>query len=366
MSIPDIATFFRIDPVEEGQLETPVPVIDLDVVARNVLRWQERCDALGLANRPHIKTHKLVGLARFQLAAGAQGITVQKLGEAEVMAAGGITDLLMTFNIVGAPKLRRLAALARRTAISVVADNTAVVDGLARAGRDAGREIGVLVECDTGAARNGVQSPEAAAELAGLIEATDGVRYGGLMTYPAAGMRTTAAAFLAQARDRIAASGIGTNVISTGGSPEMWNDEGLEVATEYRAGTYIYNDRALVAAGACTLADCALTVHATIVSVPTPDRAIIDAGSKALTSDLVGQDDFGSLPDLADARVYKVNEEHGHVDISVMADRPAVGDVVRVLPNHACPVSNLYDRVALARSGRLLGLTRVDARGLVW
>ncbi len=366
MTTSDIVTYFDIVPIEDGQLETPVPVIDLDVVERNVRRWQKRCDALGLSNRPHIKTHKLVGLAKFQLAVGASGITVQKLGEAEAMADAGITDMLMTFNVVGAPKLRRLAALARRTGISVVADSAEVVDGIARAGRDAGREIAVLVECETGACRNGVQSPEAAAELARRIDAADGVRFGGLMTYPAAGKRTASAAFLAQARDRIAEVGLETPVISSGGSPDMWSDEGLDVVTEYRAGTYVYFDRALVAYGACTLADCALKVRTTVVSVPTADRAILDAGSKALTSDLLGLPDHGCAPALSDARVYKLNEEHGYLDISAVDPKPKVGEVVEILPNHACPVSNLFDRIALSRGGRLLGLTRVDARGLVW
>jgi D-serine deaminase-like pyridoxal phosphate-dependent protein len=366
MTARGIKTYFDIEPIVDEMLETPVPVVDLDVAERNIRRWQARCDQLGIANRPHIKTHKLTGLARFQLDVGARGICVQKLGEAEVMAEAGISDILMTFNVVGAPKLERLAALAKRTGISLVADNADVVAGIGAAGRSAGREIDVLVECETGAGRNGVQSPLAARELAVLIDRTEGTRYGGLMTYPATGTRSAAAAILAEARDLIADAGLETRVVSTGGSPEMWSDEGLDVATEYRAGTYVYFDRSLIAADACTLADCALTVRTTVVSVPTDDRAILDAGSKALTSDLIGLQDFGCVPDLGDARVYKLNEEHGYLDISGTDRKPTVGDVIDVLPNHACPVSNLFDRVALAQGGKLLGLTRVDARGLVW
>lgn len=362
----EIQDYFTVEPIAEGMFETPCPVIDLDITERNLRRWQARCDALGLANRPHVKTHKLTGLARFQIALGARGITVQKLGEAEVMADAGISDMLITFNVVGAPKLARLAALARRTAIAVVADNLAVVAGLGAAGRAAGRAISVLVECDTGAGRNGVTTPAAAAALARAIEATEGLGYGGLMTYPATGMRRQAATFLAEARDLIAKAGLTTATISTGGTPDMWQDEGLEVATEYRAGTYAYFDRSLIAGGVCTTLDCALTVRATVVSVPTPERAILDAGSKALTSDLLGLPDHGAVPALGDARVHKINEEHGLLDISGLATKPAVGDMVDILPNHVCPVSNLYDKVALMRGGRVLGLTRVDARGLVW
>ena len=151
----DILKHFQFEDVGTRleDLETPVPVIDIDVVERNLTRWQARCDAMGFANRPHIKTHKLVPLAHAQMELGAKGITVQKLGEAEVMADGGISDMLLTFNVVGRHKLERLAALAQRTGIKVVADNTDVLEGLSHAASLAGRDIIVLVECDTGAGR---------------------------------------------------------------------------------------------------------------------------------------------------------------------------------------------------------------------
>jgi len=174
MSSKDITSYFRFEPEAKRieDLETPVPVIDIGVVERNLKRWQERCDKLRLGNRPHIKTHKLVALAKYQMALGAKGITVQKLGEAEVMADAGIRDMLLTFNVVGDRKLGRLADLAKRTDISVVADNEVVVEGLGRAGVAAGRDLSVLVECDTGSKRNGVQSPAAAARLAKVIDQT--------------------------------------------------------------------------------------------------------------------------------------------------------------------------------------------------
>jgi D-serine deaminase-like pyridoxal phosphate-dependent protein len=346
-------------------LETPVPVIDLDVVERNLGRWQERCDAAGLANRPHIKTHKLVPLARHAIDLGAHGLTVQKLGEAEVMADAGITDLLLTYNIVGAPKLRRLADLARRTGIAVVADHADVVAGLGEAGTAAGRDIAVLVECDTGAGRNGVQTPEAAAALARLIDATPGLSYGGLMTYPKAGTRTATAAFLDAAREAAAAAGLDTAVVSSGGSPDMWSDEGLGGISEYRAGTYAYFDRSLVARGTCGFEDCALTVLSTVVSRPVPGRALIDAGSKALTMDLIGQTHYGVVRGLGDAPVYELNEEHGYLDVSAAPEPPQIGDLVRVVPNHVCPVSNLYDEVVILRGDEVLGAVPVDARGKV-
>ena len=363
----DILRHFRFEPAARRieELETPVPVIDIEVVERNLRRWQERCDAAGLANRPHVKTHKLVPLAQAQLALGARGITVQKLGEAEVMADAGIEDLLLTFNVVGAPKIARLAALARRIDMSVTADSAAVVAGVGTAGEAANRPIRVLVECDTGAGRCGVQTPEEAAELARAIDRTKGIRFGGLMTYSKPGTRAATEAFLAQAKGLCERAGLGVETVSTGGSPEMWLDEGLGIATEYRAGTYVYNDRSLVARGTCGFEDCALTVLATIVSRPTPDRAILDAGSKALTSDLLGLQGYGVIRELDGARIYDVNEEHGYVDVSEVSGKPAVGDLVRVIPNHCCPVSNLFDRVVFVRGEEVLGAVRVDARGLV-
>jgi D-serine deaminase-like pyridoxal phosphate-dependent protein len=362
-----ITDYFTFEPAGDriADLDTPVPVIDIDVVDRNLKRWQERCDKLGIGNRPHIKTHKLAPLARYQVALGAIGVTVQKLGEAEVMADAGIDDLLLTFNIVGAAKLKRLADLVRRVTMTVVADDPAVVKGLGEAGRMAGRDVRVLVECDTGAGRNGVQTPEAAAALAREIDATPGVTYRGLMTYPAPGTRLKAEAFLTEARDLVAKAGLATDVVSTGGSPEMWSDEGLGVATEYRAGTYVYFDRSLVARGTCGWDDCALTVLATVVSRPTPERALIDAGSKALTMDLLGLEGYGVVHALNDAPLYALNEEHGYLDISRLDAKPSIGDLVRVTPNHVCPVTNLFDRVVFVRGDEVLGAVKVDARGAV-
>jgi D-serine deaminase-like pyridoxal phosphate-dependent protein len=367
MSSRDITSYFRFEPAPKRieDLETPVPVIDIDVVERNLKRWQERCDEIGIANRPHIKTHKLVALAKYQLALGAKGITVQKLGEAEVMADAGVRDLLLTFNVVGASKLERLADLARRSDISVVADNATVVEGLGRAGIEAGRDIAVLVECDTGGKRNGVQSPQAAVDLAKLIDRTNGVTYGGLMTYPRPGTRKEAEAFLTEARDLAGKAGLASRTITTGGSPDMWSDDGLAVATEYRSGTYVYFDRSMAERGVCTYDDVALTVLATVVSRPTGERALIDAGTKTLTSDLLGLKGYGVVRALDNATLYEANEEHGFLDISGLAAKPKVGDLVRITPNHVCPVSNLFDRVVFVKGNDVLGAVKVDARGLV-
>lgn len=367
MKLLNILDHFEIEDVGHRieDLETPVPIVDLDVVECNLKKWQARCDAFGIANRPHIKTHKLVGFAKYQLALGAMGITVQKLGEAEVMADAGISDMLVAFNVVGKLKLERLTALVERTSIIVVADNVEMLEGLSYAGNKAGREIGILVECDTGARRNGVQSPQQAANLAKAIDSKSGLLFSGLMTYPPNGGRAKSTDILIEAAALINRAGLETKIISTGGSPDMWMDEGLLGATEYRAGTYLYFDRSLAERKVCTYNDCALHVLATVVSRPTNERAMIDAGSKSLTSDLMGMRGFGVVPSLGFAPIYNMSEEHGFLDISKCKNKPNVGDLLRVLPNHVCPVTNLFNKVVFIRGIDVIGAVKVDARGKV-
>lgn len=348
-----------------SELETPAVLIDLDRVEANLGKAQAFADQAGLKLRPHIKTHKLPRFARRQVELGAVGITVQKLGEAEVMADAGLDDLLLTFNIIGPAKLRRLAALHARVTIRVVADSAECVAGLAAAFTDPARPLGVFVECDTGMGRCGVQSPQAALALARDIRAAPGLAFAGLMTYPAAGKYREAAAWLAAAKALFGAEGIAVPDITTGGTPDIWHADEAGVATEYRPGTYIYMDRSQVAAGAARYEDCALTVLATVVSRPTDSRAIIDAGSKTLTSDLLGLEGYGHVLDFPEARIVGLSEEHGTLDVSACPVKPGIGDTIRIVPNHCCPVSNLFDRVTLIRDGEVVETVPVAARGRV-
>ncbi|MDE2384837.1 MAG: alanine racemase [Alphaproteobacteria bacterium] len=367
LSAAQAEALFDFEPVGASlhELETPVPIIDFDVMLANLIRWQMHCDRLGIANWPHIKTHKLVPMAKLQIALGAAGLCVQKLGEAEVMAAAGLHDMLLTFNVVGESKVRRLAAVMRNTNIAVVADNETMLAGLADAAKSAGRKLEVLVECDTGLGRNGVQTPAAALALAQAIASSSHLTFGGLMTYPPAFKRQQVASFIASAKELLQKAGVPCPRVSSGGSKDLWDDAGLADVTEYRAGTYIYNDRQMVAAKSCTFAQCAEHVLATVVSVPTAGRAIIDAGSKALTSDLGGVDGYGVVPELGFAKIYAVNEEHGYLDISAAPRRPKVGERVKIVMNHTCPVNNLFDKVVFGRGDRVLGAIKIDARGKV-
>ena len=348
------------------RIDTPAVLIDLEVARRNVERYQAYCDGHGLALRPHVKTHKLPRLARAQLDAGAVGIVAQKVSEAEVMVDAGLGDVLIAYNVLGEAKRRRLRALAGRAdALSVVADNPETVDGLAGAFADAPRALPVLVECDTGAARNGVQTPAEAVRLARRIDAAPGLAFAGLMTYPPIGGGAAVAAFVTEATALLDAAGLPCPTVSSGGSPDMWRAHEVPGVTEVRIGTYVYNDRSLVERGACAEGDCALHVLATVVSVPAPGRAVIDAGSKALTSDLIGLDGYGRVVGHGAVRVDALSEEHGVLRWDDGSRPFAVGDRVRVLPNHACPVSNLFDAVWLTEDGETAEREVVAARGAV-
>ncbi len=343
------------------EIDTPAILIDVNRVQANIKKAQAHADAIGVKLRPHIKTHKLPFFARRQLEAGAVGITCQKLGEAEVMADAGIVDIFLPYNILGKEKLDRLYALHQRITISVTVDNSTSLEGLVSRFNNEGRPLTVLVECDTGMGRCGVQTPEEALELARQIEQSKGLRFGGLMTYPATGKAEQAEQWLVQARDLLAANNIQCETISSGGTPDMWRSPKESVITEYRPGTYIYFDRYQVAKGAATLDDCALTVLSTIVSHPTPDRAIIDAGSKALSSDTLGLADFGELAGRTDARVTGLSEEHGTLKGDITGLK--VGDKVRVIPDHVCVVSNLFDEVHLISGDDVIDILPVAARG---
>lgn len=350
-----------------SQIATPMPVIDEDRLAANIVRAQAYMTAHGLAFRPHIKTHKIPAVARAQLEAGAVGINCQKLTEAEVFADAGFEDILITYNILGAARLTRLKALNDRVAtLRVVADSATTVAGLAAAFAGA-KPLRVLIECDTGGGRVGVQSPEAAVALAETIAAAPGLRFDGLLTYPAVGGAGRVEAFLASAMALLDEKGIACPVRSNGGSPDLWKAHLVPSATEHRAGTYVYNDRSMVRAGECTQGDLAMHVLATVVSRPTPVRAVLDAGSKALTSDLLGFPDHGEIEGLPGARIVSLSEEHAVVDLSACTSRlPEVGDMVRVIPNHTCVVSNLFDRMVFHRGGIVTRVEPVAARGTVW
>lgn len=347
-------------------LDTPCVLVDLDIVDRNIDAAQALLSRIGLANRPHVKTHKIPQIAMRQLAAGAVGLTCQKISEAEVFADAGCSDIFIPYNIVGDVKLARLQALAGRVKLTVSADSAETIGGLARWFRNASAPLGVLVECDTGQHRCGVRRPEDVPALASLIARSPGLHFLGLMTYPPRGRNADVNAWLERAHGLCIGAGLSVTTVSVGGTPQLPDAGDFKVATEYRPGTYVYNDRSLVAKGLFGWDRCALRVAATVVSRPDENLAIIDAGSKTITTDLMGLEGFGYIPEYPEARLRALNEEHGYLDLAAVGGgRPRIGEVITVIPNHACVVSNMVDSVIFHRGGDVEGRVPVAARGRV-
>lgn len=348
-----------------SELDTPAVTIDLDRLAANISRVQGMVAARGIGNRPHIKTHKIPAIAKMQMDAGAVGITCQKLGEVDVFTEAGVADdILITFNLVGEKKTDRLMELSSRVKrLAVVADNDTVVRGLSEAGVRHGRDVPILIECDTGFGRNGVQSPEAARELGRLAMNLPRIRFEGLMTFPNKAPGT--GEFLSRAIELFEADRIPVPVVSGGGTPALMTIADFPMVTEHRAGTYVYNDVMTVSSGFATWDECAMHVRATVVSVPTANRAIVDAGSKVLTREQYFVKDFGRVVEYPGAVVGNVSEEHGMLDFSQATGRPKVGEVVSIIPNHCCVVSNMMDEVHGVRGGKVEVVWPVAARGKV-
>jgi D-serine deaminase-like pyridoxal phosphate-dependent protein len=332
------------------QFGTPAVVIDLDVVERNIARVQALCDAAGIANRPHIKTHKSPVIAAMQRDAGARGITCQKLGEAEIMAENGHDDILISYNILGEEKLNRLGRLLSRARVTVAADNPVVVAGLPQAAAIAGRDLDVVVECDTVA-------------LARDIASRPGLSFAGFMLYPPENAVAETQAFLDAAKAGVREHGLEPRIVSSGGTPNLVHLGKIKGVTEHRAGTSVFNDRMMLAAGVARLEDCALTVYATVVSRAGPERGILDSGSKTLTYDTGGLEGHGLILEHPQAKIARFAEEHGFLDLSACNDRPSVGDVVRIVPNHVCVVVNMVDRLVAVRGDEVVGELPVAARG---
>jgi len=297
---------------------TPCAVIDMDRVERNIARIQKACDDAGIANRPHIKTHKNPTIAKMQVAAGA---------------------------------------------MTVAADNSTVVAGLPKAAAASGRPLSVVVECDTGRKRAGVETPAEAIALAREIAASEGLAFAGFMLYPTETGWAEAQKFYDEALAGVRAYGLDAKIVSTGGTPNLVNIGKLKGGTEHRFGTYIYNDRMQVAAGSATWDDCALHIYSTVVSRAAPERGILDAGSKTLTTDTGGLDGHGLILEHPEAKIAKFAEEHGFLDLSRSNTRPNVGDVVRIVPNHVCVVVNMMDEVVMVRGEEIIGTLPVAARG---
>ncbi len=342
---------------------TPCPVIDLDIVEQNIRRVQALCDKAGVRNRPHIKTHKSPVLAHKQIEAGARGITCQKLGEAEVMVDAGITDIVIATNLLGAARSGRLAKLQARTPVTACADNPVTLNAYAKAAADAERPLDVLIECDTGQKRAGVETPAEALMLVSKISQDPMLNFKGFLFYPTLDSWDATQTFYDTLRVELEALGIKAEIVSTGGSPNLVNLGKLTGATEHRAGTCIFNDRMMIEAGIATIEDCAFQIYTSVVSRAGEERGILDAGSKTFTSDTGGLTGFGHILEHPGARIHKFAEEHGFLDLALCNNKPVVGDIVRVIPNHVCVAVNMVDQLIAVRGGKIVETLPVSARG---
>jgi D-serine deaminase-like pyridoxal phosphate-dependent protein len=344
--------------MKREQIDTPALLIDLDRMERNIRRLQTFLEQNGIHNRPHIKTHKIPAIAHMQLAAGAIGITCQKLGEVEVMADAGIQHVLLTYNIIGLSKLERLMRLNRRIDLTVTVDNLTVAEGLSHAAQAAGQPLKVLVELGSAIERTGTPTVDELLALAHAVDKLPGLTLKGLMTYPSG---PEMADKIGDAVSRMKAAGLSTEIVSGGGTPVYRHAPEIPGLTEHRAGTYVYNDKMMVDRGAATWDDCALTVLTTVVSRPTSDRAILDGGTKTFSSD-AGLP-MGRIVEYPKASIYKMNEEHAYVDLSQCTHKPQIGDRVRVIPNHACGTTNMHDRAFALRKDEVEAIWDIQARG---
>ena len=355
------------------EIDTPALVVDLDIMERNLSRVADYARQHNLRLRPHTKTHKSVRLARRQIALGAAGLTVAKVGEAEIMLGAEPPDVLVAFPIIGQTKLARLMEVARRTRVTVALDNAQAAKQLSDAAAAAKVEVGVLAEMDVGLGRVGVQPSEALA-LAQTMEKLPHVRFEGITFYPGqiksldeAGVQEGArvSEILRGVLEQFRAAGIETKIVSGGSTPTLFHSHEFHGMTEIRPGTYVFNDINTVGSGACALEDCAASILATVVSTARAGHMIIDGGSKTFSSDRTNSAEvtFGRLVEAPGARFHKMNEEHGFIDLTNAEASFRVGDRVHVIPNHICVAVNLHERVYGVRGDQVEDVWTVDARG---
>lgn len=354
------------EPEFVARLCTPFLSVERDVLDRNIAELAHLTAASGMVLRPHAKTHKCLEIARRQLAAGAAGLTVATIGEAEVFADAGVDDLFVAYPLwPGGPRGRRLRALAERVSLRVGVDSVEAAEALGRT--LAGTTARLLVELDSGQHRSGVLPGEAGPVAVAAARA--GLRVAGVFTFPGHGYRPGASAAAAAdeahalraGADALARAGLEADVRSGGSTPTAAATD-TDAVTELRPGVYVFNDAQQVELGTCDWPRVALTATATVVS-RRPGTIVLDAGSKILGADQPAwATGAGRLPDHPGARIVALSEHHATVTIAE-ADAPGRGETVRVAPNHVCAAVNLVDELIVTAGGRIVDRWAVAARG---
>jgi D-serine deaminase-like pyridoxal phosphate-dependent protein len=360
-------------PIDE--LDTPCLLVDLDRMEANIRAWQATIGDAGVGLRPHVKTHKVPAIARMQLDAGAAGITVAKVAEAEVFADGGCRDIFIAYPVIGAEKWRRAAELARRCTLTIGVDSEAGARGLSAAAAAAGVTIRVRVEVDTGLNRAGVP-PAAAGALCQLALDLPGLDLDGLFTFrgagfagsggrPAAELGREEGELMAGLADELRAAGVPIRAVSVGSTPTARAAARAPGVTEVRPGTYIFSDYMTAEAGHVSYDDVALSILCTVVSRPASDLATVDGGCKTFSGDAIPASHH--LKGYAravgmEAYVERMSEEHGVVRLGAGAN-PQIGDRIAFYPIHVCPTVNLSDELIGVRGGRVEQVWPILARG---
>jgi D-serine deaminase-like pyridoxal phosphate-dependent protein len=364
-------------PAELPPIDTPALLIDLDIVARNLEGMQEKANNYGVALRPHIKTHKIPELAQLQMRLGAHGITAAKVSEAEVMAAAGIKNIFVANQIVTQKKLHRLAALSKITSISIGVDSVTAARELSDVFAASGVTIEYLIEINSGFNRCGVLPGKEAVELFQAIDTLPSLRFKGVFThagqvYGADSLSEVKevsrheSTLMAETAQAFAEVGTSADIVSVGSTPTMKVWKGHEAVNEIRPGNYIFHDTIQVSLGAATLEECALSIVATVISRPEKKRAVLDGGSKAFGLDRGAHgkekvSGFGMVLGKK-AILARLSEEHGIMTLDPTVDLD-IGDRVRIIPNHACAVVNLFDRAYGIRNGEVVEEFKIAARG---
>ncbi len=352
------------------ELDTPSLIVDLDRMERNIRRMAAFVKECGVSLRAHAKTHKVPEISKLQLKEGSKGICLQKVSEVEIFAANGLNDIFLTNEVVTRPKLERLARIPPSVRLGIAADSLEAIQLMSQVFRDAGREIDVYVDVDTGMHRCGVRSTSAPA-LATEIARRENLVFRGLMGYEGnvnqartkkEQMRLSKAAMdeIVEAKKGVENKGIKVDVVSVGSSVSTQFNAKHPDVTEVQPGMYIFNDHVLVKRGVATWDDLALTVAGTVMSKPARARAVVDAGSKAFNFDVglypVAFEQSGIVMD-------HFSEEHGWLRLTGNGKDVAVGDVIRFVPAHCCTAVNQFDELFGVRNGKVERKFSVVARG---
>jgi D-serine deaminase-like pyridoxal phosphate-dependent protein len=366
------------------QLDTPALLVDVEALRSNIATMQKMADSFGVALRPHTKTHKSPQIARLQAEAGARGVTVAKVGEAEVMADGGLDDILIANQVVGVGKIRRLIALSERVRLGVLVDSRDGVEMLDRTFGEAGVTLDALIEVDTGKGRCGLSDVDEIGKLADAVGDSSGLRLRGVETHE--GHVPEGAVSSGQMQERAVAAGrrvveiaeilteLGHTIeeISVGSTPAAPWTASVAGITEMRPGTYIFNDVNQMAIDQAAPSTCALSVLATVISRPSADRAVVDAGSKSLFAEparrgfaLDNYEGFGYIRQAPTARIASLSEEHGVIEIPAGLEFPKIGQQVEIIPNHVCPAVNLHEEFYVVDGDDVIDVWPIAARGKV-